>query len=205
MSKPQDPPYALHTDRLLLRCWQPEDAEALFATFEVAREYLRPWMPWTLDDRAEARARCRQFRAEMDRMEDFKLAVFRREDGVLVGGTGIHRAEWTVRRFELGMWLRPDHTGHGYAQECIAGLTRFCFERWGARRVEVRIDPRNAPSRAVAERLGFVLEGVLRRNYAVGDTITDTCVYALVDGDWERLAPGWEGTCNPVAPSSPTL
>ena len=56
------------------------------------------------------------------------------------------------------------------------------FVTLGARRVELRIDARNHPSIAVAERLGFELEGILRRD--VRDhhgVLRDTRVYALID------------------------
>ncbi|MEI6737524.1 MAG: GNAT family protein, partial [Pseudomonadota bacterium] len=51
----------------------------------------------------------------------------------------------------------------------------------GAKRLEICSDPRNQRSRAVAERCGFTLEGIMRKNmYAPDGTLRDSCMYALV-------------------------
>ena len=70
--------------------------------------------------------------------------------------------------------------------ETVRALARTAFDRLGARRVEIRTDAANERSWRVAERAGFTLEGVLRK-----DSVTpqgeprDTRVYARVCGDEE--------------------
>ena len=58
----QGPAYRIHTQRLVLRCWQPTDAPLLKAAIDANLEHLRPWLPWAQyepdrppqDDRASA-------------------------------------------------------------------------------------------------------------------------------------------------------
>jgi ribosomal-protein-serine acetyltransferase len=54
-------------------------------------------------------------------------------------------------------------------------------ERLGARRVELTADTRNAASRRVAEKSGFVLEGILQRSRRdnAGE-LADSCLCARV-------------------------
>jgi ribosomal-protein-serine acetyltransferase len=54
--------------------------------------------------------------------------------------------------------------------------------------VEIRTDIENRRSRALAERLGFQYEGVLRQAYWVGDRYSDDAVYSMLAA--ERPAGG---------------
>ena len=60
---------------------------------------------------------------------------------------------------EMGWWLRAGATGRGYATEAVRALSELAFD-FGVERLEVHTDPDNAPSRALAERAGFVLEEI---------------------------------------------
>ena len=64
----------------------------------------------------------------------------------------------------------------------------LAFAHLAARRVELRCDARNGPSRRVAERAGFVLEGRLR-NAALDPSGTprDDLVFALIPAVYARL------------------
>ncbi len=66
--------------------------------------------------------------------------------------------------------------------EAVQGITRFAFRELHARRVEIRCDARNRKSRAIPERLGFTLEGILKNDdlSADGTQLRDTCVYAKI-------------------------
>jgi ribosomal-protein-serine acetyltransferase len=73
--------------------------------------------------------------------------------------------------------------------EVVQALSRLAFERLDARRVEIRMDDGNRASWRVAERCGFTLEGVLRRDSLRPDgTPRDTRVYARVRGVEELAA-----------------
>src|SRR5262249_38083416 len=59
-------PYRLESERLVIRCWSPEDAPLLKDAVDRSLEHLRPWMPWTPDEPEELEvvaARLRGFRA----------------------------------------------------------------------------------------------------------------------------------------------
>ena len=127
----------------------------------------------------------RRMQADFIARRDLTWQLFaRRADGSpgrLLGGTGLHRMDWAVRRFEIGYWLRPEALGQGHVSEAVRLLAGMAFDKLAARRVEIRMDPRNLKSRAVAERCGFELEGILR-NEALGvdGHARDTCVYSRI-------------------------
>jgi RimJ/RimL family protein N-acetyltransferase len=182
----EDVPDHLATERLFLRSVRADDDVALSAAVGESLTDLRRYMPWaqTLPSLAQCNADCRRLQAKFLLREDLPMFMFERapdgSEGAFVGGTGLHRIDWTVRRFELGYWCRTSHQGRGFVTEAVRALTRFAFERLQARRVEVRTDDTNERSWKLAQRAGFALEGVLRRDSLnpQGEP-RDTRVYAL--------------------------
>ena len=101
--------------------------------------------------------------------------------GRIVGSSGLHRIDWSVPSFEIGYWVRTPDSGQGYATEAVEAIGSFAFEKLGARRIEIRADTRNTRSRAIPEKLGYQLEGVLRHDCLhVDGRLRDTAVYARI-------------------------
>ena len=192
--QPGDPillnvPRELVGERLLLTAPQMGLGAEMAVAISQSLDHLKPWMPWAQDapTAESAEAVVRRMHADFVTRRDLCFHVFalagdgRR--GRLLGGTGLHRIDWAVRKFEIGYWLRPELQGQGLASECVQLLCKMAFDALRARRVEIRCDTRNTRSRAVAERCGFELEGVLRReSLGVDGEPRDTAVYARIDG-----------------------
>lgn len=177
-------PEALETPRLLLRPFAITDApqlhEALLESIEALREHL--WfLPWVAEPPtlASAEARCRRALASFHLRTDLAYLAFDRGSGRLVASAGLHRTDWALPATEVGYWVRTSEVGHGYATEAVEALTRWALEGLGAVRVALVTDAGNAGSRAVAERCGFRLEGVLGHAARSPDgRLRDLCHYA---------------------------
>lgn len=179
-------PESIETERLLLAAPRPGIGPALSVAIAESLGQLSPWMPWAQqapsfeDSEAVARRLCADFIAR----RDLTYQIYDRaaEGRRLLGGTGLHRMDWEVRRFEIGYWIRSSAQGQGYVSESVLALTRLAFEQLRARRVEIRMDDGNLRSRAVAERCGFELEGILRRDSLTpAGELRNTCVYARLE------------------------
>lgn len=177
------PPQRFETERLIVRAPRLEDGPALVGAIAESLEDLRPWMPWAqrTPTLAEQGDHLRQVRARWDAGEDFPLYLFDKATDEFVGGSGLHRFDWSVPRFEIGYWVRSSRIGRGYATEAVRGVAQLAFETLAARRVEIRCSDRNERSWRVAERAGFELEGILRSDAReVDGRLRDTRVYARV-------------------------
>jgi len=170
------------------------DGQAVNDAVRVSLAELAPWMPWagTMPSVDESEVHCRRQQARFILREDFVMLIFRRSaeggEGELVGGTGLHRIDWTLRRFEIGYWRRAGCERRGFATEAVRAIARLAFDVLGARRVEIRMDDNNVKSWQLAERAGFTLEAILRF-----DAVTplgeprSTRVYARVIGAEEPM------------------
>lgn len=182
-------PERVETARLLLRPPRPGDGAMLCAAVGETLAELAPWMPWAqaAPTPQDSELQCRRMHAKFTSREDLVYFMFERAadgaEGAFVGGTGLHRIDWSVPRLEIGYWRRAGFEGRGLVAEAVRALARMAFDALGARRVEIRMDPRNACSVRVAERAGFTFEGVLRQDSVdVKGAGRDTRVYARVRG-----------------------
>jgi RimJ/RimL family protein N-acetyltransferase len=189
-------PEHLDGARVRLRPFSADDAPALWEAVDESREHLAPWLPWagryaSVDDAREYVARAA---AWWLLRQDLPVGIFERESGRLLGGSGLHRIDWDLRSFEIGYWLRRSAEGRGYMTEAVQLLTRWAFDDLAASRVFIRMDVRNARSRAVAAGLGFVHEGTLRNSLPDAEgRPRDSHMYALIPEDYRGLAWGSEG------------
>jgi RimJ/RimL family protein N-acetyltransferase len=92
--------------------------------------------------------------------------------------------------YEIGVILyQPRDRGNGYGAEAVELLTAWLFETGKAERVQAGTDAGNTPMRAVLERLGFQLEGVMRGYGAMSDgTRIDGAMYAVLKPEWMTRA-----------------
>jgi len=72
------------------------------------------------------------------------------------------------------------------------------FDELGNRRYEWKCDALNAPSRAAAERLGFVFEGVFRQATMYKGRNRDSAWYAITDRNWPALKRAYEAWLDPA-------
>ena len=180
--------------RIALRRWRDEDAQPLYDAIIESQERLRQWMAWadtyhTVEDAIEF---VRRQSGHWALNQHVGLGLFSRADNELLGSAGFHVRDYHIPSLEIGYWLRQSAEGHGYMTEAVRLLTRFAFEDFGAQRVMIRCDARNARSKAVPERLGYVFEGTLRHDAIdPAGEVRDTLVYAMIPDDYARARETW--------------
>ena len=183
-------PDSFETERLIIRAPRAGDGQAVNDAVRESFENLKPWMPWAtkLQEVHETEENVRRGAVRWILREDLWMLLFRKSDGLYVGGSGLHRIDWSVPAFEIGYWVRKNLEGQGYISEAVAGITQFAFGLIGAERIEIRCDTRNGRSASVAQRAGYTLEGTLRHNAWANDgTLRDTHVFGMIRPEWETI------------------
>jgi RimJ/RimL family protein N-acetyltransferase len=175
------PAYRIVTPRLLIRCWQPQDAVKLKEAVDTSVEHLRRWLPWA-DNEPELLERklerIRRWRGEFDLGLDFVYGVFDPDEARVLGGTGLHKRVGPDAR-EIGYWVRADSIGKGIATEFSAALTRVAFEVDKLSRVEIHVVVGNGASAAVPRKLAYLHEATLRRTRPSGGPLYDTMIWTM--------------------------
>lgn len=177
-------PQQIETDRLLIRCPLPGDGAPLAAAVKESLPELRPWLPWAMAEPTaeDSEANVRRGYANFINREDLWLLLLLKENGRIIGGSGLHRIDWDVPKFEIGYWLSTPYTGQGYMTEAVSAIADFAFDVLGAQRVEIQCDALNERSAAVARRLNFTHEGTLRHNRRnhLSNELRDTLIFAKI-------------------------
>jgi ribosomal-protein-serine acetyltransferase len=159
------------------------DVHELWALIEANREHLRPWMPWAADQTPERTlAFVRQAVRQEIANDGFQAAL--RVDGRIAGVAGYHGVDRQNATTTLGYWLAAPYEGRGLMTAAVDRLVSHAFGEWRLHRVELRAAPANTRSRAIAERLGFREEGLLREAERFGEEFRDLVLYSVLEHEW---------------------
>ena len=184
------PPYRIETERLVIRCYEPEDAPLLKAAVDSSIEHLLPWMPWarfepqSVEQKVEL---CRMFRGQFDLDQNYVYGIFSADETEQLGGSGFHKRA-NEGSLEIGYWVAASSIGRGIATEVTAVQTRAGFELAGLDRIDIQVDPANERSLAIPRKLGFTEEGRLRRRLEADENAPrrDSVVFTMLREELEH-------------------
>ena len=154
-------PERITTTRLEIRRPRASDAEAIFARYACDPDVTK-YLGWrrhrTIDDTRAFIDWCEQ---EWRHGAGAAYLVHSRDDGRLVGGTGLEFE--TSYRASTGYVFERDAWGSGFATEVLAAMTDVAFAHSAIHRVSLLCHVDHGASARVAEKCGYVREGVLRK------------------------------------------
>jgi RimJ/RimL family protein N-acetyltransferase len=167
-----------------LRPLEPWQVEEFLAHIDRARATVDPWIPWATfsTDLDSARATLQRYAdrqaSDTGRIHGIWL------DGTLVGGVMFPRFDAATGNCEIGVWTEPAGEGHGLVTAAARLLVEYAFVTRGMKRIEWVTTPKNARSRAAAQRLGMTLDGVLRSEWLYRGERHDSEVWSLLAEEW---------------------
>lgn len=159
-------PYGIITDRLLIRCYHPGDAQMLLEAITNSLDHLKKWMPWartepsSLDSKKEL---LKKFEHEYVQKIDYNFGIFNRQQDTLIGSAGLHTRIGPKSR-EIGYWINSRYLNKGYATESTKALIKVGFEYHQIDNIEIHCDPKNIASQKIPKKLGFDLTDIRKSN-----------------------------------------
>lgn len=181
MAKQPIPHPTLSTPRLRLRQFRAEDTDAMHECF-ANPEAMRFWNRPVHTKRIETERAIRNYIECTPAYYRFWAVADAKTDRCL-GLVDYHDGHIRSKRVSIGYIIDPARHRQGIASEAVSAMLAFCFGQLNQHRVQAFIIPDNAASRALAEKLGFRCEGLLRDNLRVGDVWHDEMLYALLATD----------------------
>ena len=152
-------PQEISDRTLTLRPWTPADVTAIRT---IANDPLiAQWNPFpaALEQWLERRAI----------WDDHASWAVIDERGVLVGSVSLFQFEPASNNCQLGYWTAPTARGRGIAVDAVRCAATFAFATLGIERIAVFHAVENEASCRVAQKAGFVLEGVTRQSWRYAD------------------------------------
>lgn len=174
---------ALNTNRLFLRQIQPEDAEALFATFsdEEVLKFYGSEPHRSVEDSRQWVQRQQQWYAQR---EDIRWGITLKGEDTVIGSVGFHHFGPGFRYAEIGYELNRAYWRRGIMFEAVSAILTYGFIELELHRIEANIDIANEASKNLLVKLGFTYEGILRERYFFRDHFEDEHYFGLLKHEW---------------------
>jgi RimJ/RimL family protein N-acetyltransferase len=182
--------------RVYLRAFEPGDEESINrwrADPDVVRMTGGPVLH-------VSKARERQWVAEksMDNTTSLHLAICLMTTNEMIGYLSVTHIDWQNKKAE-GAWLvgRKDLWSKGYATEAVGLMLKHVFHEMGLRRFIVYCLEEHAASIAVAEKLGFSREGLLRQSVFKGGEFHNQVLLSILSEEYGAQEPSCEAGDSP--------
>lgn len=179
----------LETDRLLLRPFVCEDANAIFDNWASDPEVSR-FLRWPTHTSIEVSKKVTDSWVEGYEQPDFyqwaivpKLEFFDGEGGQPIGTISSVELRDDIDEVEIGYCIGKSWWHMGITSEALAAVIRFFFEQVGANRIEAHHAVENPHSGAVMRKCGMMYEGTSRQADRCNAGLMDMCTYAILFSD----------------------
>ncbi len=112
--------------------------------------------------------------------------IFDKKNNKYAGSTRFMNITTMHKVLEVGStWIGREFQGTGLNSHIKKLMIDYVFTNLKFEKVEFRIDERNIRSRKAVEKLGAILEGILRENVYLPDGFKrNTCCYGLLKKEW---------------------
>ncbi|WGD36550.1 GNAT family N-acetyltransferase [Lysinibacter sp. HNR] len=173
----------LETERLILRRFTVDDAQAMFrnwASDDAVTEYLA-WP--THRDEGVSRGVLSDWVESYERDSYYTWAIELVGLDEPIGSIGAVRTDDDLRLVEIGYCIGKPWWNQGIVTEALQALTAFFIERVGINRIEATHVPQNPGSGRVMIKSGFRYEGTLRQRTLTHKGVFDAEMYALLAED----------------------
>ena len=115
----------------------------------------------------------------------YQLGLFVRDSGEMAGDCGINVQAHDPRQVEIGITLARAFQGRGLATEALKAVLGYLFTTLGKHRVYGSVDPKNAQSQALLERVGMRREAHFVESLWFKGAWADDVVFAMLRREFE--------------------
>lgn len=164
-----------------------QDSQDLFRLVEDNRPYLSRWLPWVDKNRTLEDTLAFIMNAQKQHNSGLGYQVGIRWKDELVGVAGFQSWEPRHKCAALGYWLAENAQGRGIMTEVVSKLIDDAFLYLGLHRLEIRVTVDNVRSRAIAKRLGFTQEAILKEAEWLHGQPLDIILFRLLAHEWRSV------------------
>ena len=179
----------LETERLILRRFEPSDAEAAFNNWMSSEKVTKflTWEPYkSVDDALSYIEYCM---GEYEKDTTYNWVIELRESRQPIGSISAVALREDIACAELGYCLSESCWGRGIMPEALMRVIDFFFNDVGLNRIQANHDVNNPASGKVMEKCGLRYEGTLRQSGRNNQGLCDTVIRAILREDLGQAVP----------------
>lgn len=173
----------IETDRLILRPFAMEDAEAMFRNWASDPEVTK-YLMWPTHESIDiSRQVLADWVAHYPEENYYQWAIVLKSLGQPIGSIAVVHQHERTGKAEVGYCMGKAWWHRGIMTEALGAVIRFLFEEVGCNRVESCHDPNNPNSGKVMTKCGMRYEGTQRQASFNNRGLCDLSWYAILASD----------------------
>ncbi len=171
----------IETDRLILRRYVIEDADAMYKNWASDSDVTK-FLTWQPHSSVEvSRGIIENWLKEYSDEKYYQWAIVLKANGnEPIGDISVVQMNEDISMVHIGYCLGRAWWRRGIMSEALKAVMDFMFDTVEVNRVESRHDPMNPNSGKVMQKCGMKYEGTLRSADRNNQGICDACYYALL-------------------------
>ena len=171
----------IETERLILRPFVMEDAEAMYRNWASDPEVTK-FLTWPTHRSVEvSQWVCNDWISHYAAPDYYQWAIV--YDGQPIGSMAVVEHDDRVGKAHIGYCIGRNWWHMGIVSEALKAVMDCLFDEVGYDRIEARHDPRNPHSGDVMKKCGMKYEGTLRQSDWNNQGVCDACWYALLKSE----------------------
>ena len=177
----------LETERLILRRFVSEDADAMYKNWASDSEVTK-FLTWPTHSSVDvSKYVTDDWVNSYSNEKYYQWAIVLKENGDMpIGSISAVDMKEDISMVQIGYCIGRNWWNKGITSEAMQEVMKFFFEEIGVNRVEARHDPKNPNSGKVMEKCGMKYEGTMRSADKNNQGICDAVYYALLKSEWEK-------------------
>jgi ribosomal-protein-serine acetyltransferase len=171
-------------DNYLIRLINKDDAQAFHGIISENKKRISNYLPKTTlanSDLESTIIYIDQKMQQAEAKENFCFVIENIENHELVGAVFLKSFDWSVPKCELGYFVDYKSEGKGIISKALKQIINYCFSVLRLNKLFLRTAIDNTGSKKVAEKNGFIKEGILRKDFMTENgELIDVIYYGLV-------------------------
>jgi ribosomal-protein-alanine N-acetyltransferase len=174
------------TERLLLRRFTTDDAEAMYHNWASDSEVTK-FLTWPPHQSVSATEEIlKQWVEQYENPDYYSWAIVLKSLDEPIGSISVVKHDDRIAMAHIGYCIGKQWWRKGITSEALQAVIAFLFEKVGMNRIEARHDPNNPNSGKVMQKCGMLYEGTMRQADLNNQGVCDFSEYAILAEDYFR-------------------
>ena len=105
-------------------------------------------------------------------------------DHSFIGFVDLKNIDWNIPKAETGLFIDQKYENKNISTKAFGVFVAYCFDTLGFKKLFLRTHPSNIAAKRLAEKCGFQVEGIIRRDYKTTEgELVDLIYYGKLPED----------------------